>query len=163
VPLRALVWERLLPTRYLERVLRQTRGGASRARLRALLTQVSAPLLAAEGLWRSQPLSARRRLDALVKELVARWQRASSAVEGRNGFLSLHHHHLRGLSPARLKAVTVLHNFVVRRPDGTTAAERFFGKPHGDLFEYLVANMPLPTLPRNRRKQAQAELVPLAA
>ncbi len=161
--LRALVWEVLLPTRYLERVLRQTTCSASRARLVALISRVSAPLRVIEGSWCSQPLSLRRTLDALVREMVDRWQRASSAVEGRNGYLSLHHHHLRGLPPGRLRALTVVHNFVVRRADGTTAGQRFFGSPHGNLFEHLVTVMPLPALPRTRRKRPPPEIVPLAA
>jgi hypothetical protein len=160
-PLRTLLWEVVLPTRYLERVLRQTTGAAARARLRALGDRMRAPLRLPAGLWQQQTTATRRRLDALVQEIVDRWQRASSAVEGRNGVLGLHHHHLRGLPPARLKALTAVHNFVVRRADGTTAAQRFFGASHGDLFEHLVAVMPLPALPRTRRKRPPPEVVPL--
>ncbi len=54
--------------------------------------------------------------------MIAKFQRASSAVEGRNGFLSQMHHNGRGISGRRLKVLTVIHNFVIRRPDGTTAA-----------------------------------------
>jgi hypothetical protein len=161
-PVRTLMWEVLIPTRYLERVRRQSVGGACRSRLSELIDRVSAPLREAQGVWLGESLSVRRRLDALAREIVNRWQRASSATEGRNGFLELHHHHLRGLRPLRLKALTVIHNFEARREDGTTAAERFFGAPHADLFEHLVAVMPVPALPRTRRKRPPPEIVPLA-
>jgi hypothetical protein len=38
------------------------------------------------------------------------FQRASSAVAGRNGYLSQMHHHHRGLPKSRYKVWTVLHN-----------------------------------------------------
>src|SRR5205807_200495 len=63
------------------------------------------------------------------------FQRSSSCVEGRNGQLSLRHHYLHQLRPRKLKVLTTLHNYLIRRPDGTTAAERFFGAKPGDLFE----------------------------
>jgi|GEM_PF-1693220 len=42
-------------------------------------------------------------------------------------------------------------NFFITRPDGTTAAERFFGAAHDDLFELLCARLPPPARPRPRR------------
>ncbi len=75
------------------------------------------------------------------------FQRASSCVEGRNGYLSLIHHGLRGLSQERLEALTVLANYHHTREDGTTAAERFFKKPHRNLLEHLFDV--LPGLPKN--------------
>lgn len=36
-------------------------------------------------------------------------------------------------------ALTVIHNELLRRDDGTTAAERFTGQKHADLFAHLVA------------------------
>jgi hypothetical protein len=54
--------------------------------------------------------------------------RTSSPVEGHNGQLSLHHHRTHHLTPALLKALTVIHTYVIVRRDGTTAAERFAGK-----------------------------------
>jgi hypothetical protein len=44
-----------------------------------------------------------------------------------------------------LKALTVIHNYMVKRADGTTAAERFFGQKHRDVFTWLV---------HDRRKKA---------
>lgn len=88
-------------------------------------------------------------------EMVGNFHRASSAVEGRNGFLSQIHHNCRGLSPKRLKALTVLHNFFITRADGSTAAERLFGTKPPDLFEWLLHRMGELPLPRAPRKTIQ--------
>lgn len=68
-----------------------------------------------------------------AETMVSRFQRTSSPVEGRNGYLSHINHARRGLSSNRLKVLTVLHNFELKRADGTTAAERFFGTSFPDL------------------------------
>jgi len=86
-------------------------------------------------------------------EMVGKFHRASSAVEGRNGFLSQIYHNNRGLSSKRLKALTVLHNYFITRSDGSTAAQRLFGEKPPDLFEWLLHQMgelPLPRKPRKR-------------
>jgi len=85
------------------------------------------------------------------ERMIAKFQRASSAVEGRNGFLSQMHHNGRGISGRRLKVLTVIHNFVIRRPDGTTAAQRLYETDFPDLFEWLITQMPELPLPRQRR------------
>ena len=87
--------------------------------------------------------------------MVSKFQRSSSAVEGRNGYLSQVHHNRRGLSTKRLQVSTVIHNFSLKRNDGTTAAERLFGQQFPDLFEYLVKNigeLPQPRKSRNLSK-----------
>jgi hypothetical protein len=53
----------------------------------------------------------------------ANYQRTSSAVEGRNGYLSQRHYANRGFSAQSLKVLTIIHNFDLRRADGTTAAQ----------------------------------------
>lgn len=64
------------------------------------------------------------------------FQRASSAVEGRNGSLSQLPHTQRGLPKRRSKVWTVLHNCDCRASDdGTTPASRFFRHEFPDLFE----------------------------
>ncbi|HEY5864982.1 MAG TPA: DUF6399 domain-containing protein [Candidatus Tectomicrobia bacterium] len=78
------------------------------------------------------------------------FQRASSAVEGRNGFLSQMHHHQRGLPKGRSKVWTVLHNFDCRAADGTTPASRFFRRDFSDLFETVFAH--INDLPRPRKR-----------
>jgi hypothetical protein len=86
---------------------------------------------------------------------VTTFQRASSAVEGRNGVLSQLHHNQRGLPKQRYKVWTVLHTFDCRAADGTTPAARFFRRTFPDLFETVLAN--IEDLPRARkRNQAMA-------
>ena len=103
-----------------------------------------------------------RAVLAMAETSALLFVRASSMVEGRNGQLALYHHRLHPLTPALLKALTVLHNFALKRPDGTTAAERFFGQKHEDLFAHLVAVMAEPKRPRRRRKKEREPLLAVA-
>jgi hypothetical protein len=73
-----------------------------------------------------------------AKWMVSNFQRTSSAVEGRNGWLSQIHHNGRGLPTKRLRALTIIHNYYLKRSDGTTAAERLFRQKFDDPFEWLV-------------------------
>jgi len=96
-------------------------------------------------------------IDSMVrtaKECAGLFQRSSSCVEGRNAQLSLHHHGMHRLSNRKMKGLTVIHNFYLKRPDGTTAAERFFENKQINMFEWLVKNMPLHVRPRSRMKMA---------
>ena len=54
------------------------------------------------------------------------FQRASSAVEGRNDYLSQMQHNHRGLPKRRYKVWTVLHNFDGHASDRTTSATASF-------------------------------------
>jgi hypothetical protein len=95
--------------------------------------------------------------------MVAKFQRASSAVEGRNGYLSQLHHTGRGISPQRLQVLTVIHNFELKRPDGTTAAQRLFGREFPELFDWLIQQMGDLPLPRTSRTTGQRKLLSLQA
>jgi len=88
--------------------------------------------------------------------MVSNFQRASSAFEGRNGCLSQIHHNARGLTKKRLKALTTIHNYYLKRLDGSTAAERLFGRKFADPFEWLVEHMG--DLPRARMSRKRAAL-----
>ena len=79
------------------------------------------------------------------------FQRAASAVEGRNGSLSQLHHNQRGLPRRRYKVWTVLHNFDCRASDGTTPASRFFRREFPDLFETVLSQ--IDDVPRPRQRQ----------
>ena len=85
------------------------------------------------------------------------FQRASSAVEGRNGALSQLHHNQRGLPKRRYKVWTVLHNFDCRAPDGTTPAARFFRREFPDLFETVLSHIEALPQPRGRKRQGGAK------
>jgi hypothetical protein len=87
---------------------------------------------------------------AWATDRVNAFQRASSAVEGRNGFLSQMHHNHRGLPKQRYKVWTVLHNFDCRAADGTTPASRFFRREFPDLFETVLSHVE--DLPRPRQR-----------
>ena len=87
---------------------------------------------------------------------VKAFQRASSAVEGRNGLLSQMHHNHRGLPKPRYKVWTVLHNFDCRAPDGTTPAARFFRRAFPDLCDTVLSHVD--DLPRPRQRHQSMAL-----
>jgi hypothetical protein len=94
------------------------------------------------------------RLNKAAKECAQLFQRSSSCVEGRNAQLSLRHQGIHRLGKSHLKALTVVHNYYIKRRDGTTAAERFFETRHKDLFDFLLENMDYPVRPKNHLKMA---------
>jgi hypothetical protein len=83
-------------------------------------------------------------------------QRAASKVEGRNGYLSLRNHQLRGLDrPRKRECLTAVHNFFLTRPDGTTAAERFFGQKPRSMFAAILDSVDLPPAPLSQPRRAR--------
>ena len=101
-----------------------------------------------------------------AQKMVGKFHRASSAVEGRNGFLSQIYHNKRGLNSNNLKVLTVMHNYFTTRADGSTAAQRLFGEKPPDLFEWLLHQMgelPLPRKPRKRIKSNPLNLLSVPA
>lgn len=90
---------------------------------------------------------------------VKQFQRASSAVEGRNGYLAQIYHNRRGISEERLEVLTVIHNFVLKRYDGTTAAQRLYQIEFPDFWRYLLED--LPPLPRPRKRKSKNKPNPL--
>jgi hypothetical protein len=89
---------------------------------------------------------------AWAAEHARAFQRASSAVEGRNGYLSQMQHNHRGLPKRRYQVWTVLHNFDCRAPDGTTPASRFFRRGFPDLFESVLSHIDDLPWPRQRHQ-----------
>ena len=145
------VWRnQLVAAYYLASVAERSRDSKERKRLRDLSHSILDQAKARDG-----PLAALSETDVERLEEQARlaselFQRSSSCVEGRNGQLSLRHHGLREISPRKLRVLGVLHNYVIKRSDGRTAANRFFGQEQRELFPWLVEHMALP--PRPRRK-----------
>ncbi len=90
----------------------------------------------------------RQKLEKWAQLMVSRFCRTTSAVEGRNGSLSQLNHCRRGFCGSQLAVLTVLHNFQIKRADGTTAAERFFDQQFPDLFEWFLPQVQ--SLPRPR-------------
>lgn len=87
-----------------------------------------------------------------AKWMTGNYQRTSSAVEGRNGYLTRLHHSGRGFSQQTLKVLTIIHNFHLKRPDGTTAAQRLFDYEFPDLFDWVVEHMDALPLARQSQK-----------
>lgn len=83
---------------------------------------------------------------------VQAFQRASSAVEGRNGALAQLHHNQRGLPKQRYKVWAILHNFDGRAADGTTPATRFFRRAFPDLFATVFVHISELPRPRQRKR-----------
>jgi len=98
------------------------------------------------------PYSDREKEEWMVKgrECAEKFQRSTACVEGRNGVLSLYHHRFCRLNQRSCQVLTVVHNFHLRRSDGGTAASRFFGCEHANLFESLVANVHIPEKPKRK-------------
>ena len=96
------------------------------------------------------PYEDREKEEWMIKgrECAEKFQRSSSCVEGRNGVLSLYHHRFCRLNQRSCQALTVVHNFHLKRSDGGTAASRFFGCEHANLFESLVMNVRIPEKPK---------------
>jgi hypothetical protein len=158
----AWVLSSLLPAVYLARVARHGRDKDLRERVGDVVRGLTAAIEAVESPWARWDAPTRARVLAVVEVCVELFVRTSSPVEGRNGQLSLHHHRTHQLTPALLKALTVIHNYVITRRDGTTAAERFAGKKHDDLFAHLLAITPPPARPRVRARKAIAPLLAVA-
>jgi hypothetical protein len=140
----------LLPLMYWELLVSRARGRRRKAKLVAALE-------AARAAFETHPLTAE-----LAPEVLAGWkawaaehaktfQRASSAVEGRNGYLSQMHHHHRGLPKRRYRVWSAIYNFDCRASDGSTPASRFFRREFPDLFETVLAQIDELPLPRQRR------------
>jgi hypothetical protein len=138
---------KLIPSYYLERVA-HTRTVRDGEPLRELAERLRTPLFAPGGVLSALSPAAQDQLHDEAKRLAAVFQRSSSNVEGRNGYLSLRHHQLRGLDlPRKRECFTAIHNFFLTRPDGTTAAERFFGQKPRSMFAAILASVELPPAP----------------
>jgi len=157
MPPRGTQWAEdvLLPLQYWRAQLRRTRHPVQKA-------QVALVLQAVEEAFARHPCTLQ-----LKPELLAAWkswaaehakafQRASSAVEGRNGYLSQMQHNHRGLPTHRSQVWTVMHNFDCRAADGTTPASRFFRRSFPDLFEHVLSQIDELPLPRQRRQALAA-------
>jgi len=145
---------KLIPSYYLDRVA-GTRTVSDGAPLRELAEQLRAPLVEPGGVLSALSPEAQHHLHDEAKRLAAVFQRSSSNVEGRNGYLSLRSHQLRGLDLPRKRACfTAIHNFFLTRPDGTTAAERFFGQKPRPMFAAILASVEIPPAPLSPPRRA---------
>ncbi len=96
-----------------------------------------------------------------AKCMGSRFHRASSAVEGRNGYLAQRHHVQRGFWQHHLQVLTVIHNFDLTRSDGTTAAQRLFARQFPNLFSWVIKQMGELPRPRVSKKSVKAQRLSL--
>src|ERR671933_19116 len=147
--------ELLLPLEYWHEQRRRTRHPVQKARI-ALVRQ------AVEEAFERHPCTRQLQPEVLAAwkswaaEHAKAFQRASSAVEGRNGSLSQMQHNHRGLPTRRSQVWTALHNFDGRAADGTTPAARFFRRSFPDLFESVLSQIDELPMPRQRRQALAA-------
>ena len=145
---------KLIPSFYLDRIA-QTRTVSDGQPLRELAARLRAPLFEPGGVLSELSPEAQDQLHNNAKRLAAVFQRSSSNVEGRNGYLSLRNHQLRGLDlPRKRECFTTMHNFFLTRPDGTTAAERFFGQKPRSMFATILESVELPPAPLSPPRRA---------
>lgn len=149
-PWRHWATECLLPWVYWEHHMVHTRCARRKAKIQQACEAVRATLHTHE-LTVRLPASALEEWHTWATQQVHAFQRASSAVEGRNGMLAQLHHKQRGLPKRRYKVWTVRHNFDGRAGDGTTPASRFFKRTFPDLFETVLSQMN--DLPRPRQRK----------
>jgi hypothetical protein len=148
-----VIIEKLIPAIYLRHASKKAKSADIRQRIHKqserilhLLQDVNSPFIGLEP----------EKLALILKvseECACLFQRSSSCVEGRNGQLSLRHHSLHRLSNRKLAALTTVHNYFIRRKDGTTPAERFFGSKPRELFEFLLNKVDLAGRPAQKRVQ----------
>ena len=89
----------------------------------------------------------------MADKLAITFQRSSSQTEGRNGYLSFVNHAHKGFPKDRLKVLTVIHNFDIRRNDGTTPANRLFNQEFPDLFDFICSGVTGFKEPRRRKNK----------
>jgi Family of unknown function (DUF6399) len=158
-----LVKECLMASYYWQAASRREKDPEERKRLTELAERLRKQAWAKGGALAALSDEEKATVQQVALECVGLFSRSSSCVEGRNGRLSLFHHGQTRMSEKRLQALTVVHNYVVKREDGTTAAERFFGKKQRDAFAWLMERMPELPHPAAKRPKKSAEKGSLAA
>ena len=145
------VHEYLVPALYLEEVARKAPTANQRTTIQARALELRASWDRTDNPLSDLDTGERSTCYEVALECAQLFQRSSSCVEGRNGVLALRRHSLHRLTPRKLAALTVVHNYGITRKDGTTAAGRFFGRRPLDLFTYLLKHLPPPARPSARR------------
>lgn len=105
-------------------------------------------------------------IEATQKEKLINWaskivktfHRASSKVEGRNGYLAFMHHANKGIPEQRKKVLTIVHNFDIRNVDKNTPAERLFDRQFPNLFEFILNDFGKLPDPRTRTMKTYSSL-----
>jgi uncharacterized protein DUF6399 len=155
-----VVRQKLLPGCYWEAAAGRARSSEERERLKEMAGKLKEQAWAEGGALSELSEEERGRVRQVARETAGLFSRSSSCVEGRNGRLSLQHHGHSRISQRRLSALTVIHNYLVERSDGTTAAQRFFGQKPPDLFDWLLERLPDLPRPAKKRRETAAQVLP---
>ena len=154
------VTERLVPALYVQQRIALARDASERTQLTALWERLKAELRSAESPWSSWSAAQREAVQGVALSVVKLFPRSTSALEGYNGQDALRHHHHHQMSETFRTALRVVRNYVVRRPDGSTAAERLFGcKPPDDLVDALCENLRIQGRGRRRKRKPPPPLI----
>lgn len=145
------VYDQLIPAIYLDLVAEKVTAASQHHALKKKVAELLAPLQSAAHPLQGLAPAELRTIEQVAQECAQLFQRSSSCVEGRNGQLALRHHSLHRLRDQKLAALTTVHNYFMRRSDGTTAAERFFGAKPGNLFDWVLERVDLPGWPAQKR------------
>ena len=142
--------ETLLPLLYWQEQIQKTQSADRRLCYQQAFEK-------AQQQWQMHPLSAKIDQQTLEKwkqwglEKVIGFQRTSSAVEGRNGYLTQMNYNRRGLNQQRLKVMSIIHNFDIYDQERTTPAQRLFRREFPDLLETLLGEIQDLPLSRSRK------------
>lgn len=148
--------QKLLPFVYWQ--MNQTKR-TSKKKDKQLNEYYSERLIKAKQRFETDPLTLK--MEQNRKEQLVNWayrkaatfHRASSQVEGRNGYLAFVHHAHKGIPQKRKKVLTIIHNFDIRRADGKTPAQRLFLRDFPNLFEFVLDNVT--ELPKPRKMKSR--------
>jgi len=140
----------LLPQTYWEQALKKTKYAPQRDFIKQQITLCNA---FEDQIKETLSNDEYKKIKEKAIYLTSKFQRASSQVEGRNGFLSQINHNQKGFNKKRLEVMTVIHNFDTRGIDGKTPAQRLFGHQMSfePLFEFIIKN--IDDLPRPRKRK----------
>lgn len=151
-------FKKLIALIYLKMVRDKSEKKKEKEKLQNTINRLEVEIDATE-LWRLLDPDKKELWKKIAQECARVFQRSSSAVEGRNGALSLKFHAFHRLSKTKMNALTVLHNFFSTRKDKTTAAERFFEQKQENLVDWLLDHFDFSLRPRvqqeKRTKRAQ--------
>jgi Family of unknown function (DUF6399) len=148
--IKAVVEDILIPAHYLMIAGKKSKTAEQRKCIQARAEQLLFQLHG-NAVWEVTDTEEKNRLISAAKKCAHMFQRSSSCLEGRNGYLSLRHHGLHYLSSRKLNALTVIHNYFITQRNNTTAAERFFEQKPRSLFDYIIQRMPSVARPSLQR------------
>jgi hypothetical protein len=150
---RGLIEDELMPAAYLKIAAKKEKNKKKSESLLALANEKLSDFKRRSGPYSRYSQKELNKMNDAACENVQIFQRSSSCVEGRNAQLKLKYHNLHRLTDSKLKALTVIHNFHIKRSDGTTPAQRFFKQSHDSLFETIIKKIPELSRPRKRQRK----------